>query len=258
MTDCSIIQDGLLFYLLGELSPEEMMEVGQHLQGCPSCTGKTNALAADVMKIRSAFTAVPNGLDRSFSDRIVAQLPASRPSKRYRWPSAVAALATCLVIAILTASFWRHGYQTRTVAVAGLLADHLEYLNKPNPTQITSADPHTVADWLSDRVGFRVSAVDLSRKGAALLGGRRCELNGVPLAFLFYEKGGTRISVYEIQGARVQLDALLSRMCNGHKFYVRQYGNTRLVACRSGNSTLVVVSDLNEDELIQIAQAVAM
>jgi len=73
--DCKEAREILLPYLLGELSPEEMMEIGQHLHSCKDCSLERNKLAAHVTKIIAAFNTVPDCLDKSFSRRIVAQLP---------------------------------------------------------------------------------------------------------------------------------------------------------------------------------------
>ncbi len=260
--DCTQARETLLPYLLGELSPEEMMEIGQHLHSCSDCSLEKNKLASHITKIVAAFNVVPDCLDESFAQRIAAQLPERKQpvwAVRWRWSyTAAVAVVACLAMVALLLLYQPGPPRTGTVQVANLLADYRGYLHKPNPTQVASANPKVVSAWLSDKLGFQVSAADLSSRGITLLGGRRCELSGVPLAFLFYEKGKTRIIIYQMKGARVALEKLETKLCDGHKLHIGRYGNTALVACQSGDRTVVAIADLDTEELIPIVQKYAM
>ncbi|MBI2844659.1 MAG: zf-HC2 domain-containing protein [Armatimonadetes bacterium] len=255
--DCRETRETLLPYLLGELTPEEMMEIGQHLHSCKDCSLEKNSLAAHITKIAAAFNVVPDCLDKSFARRIVAQSREQQQRKRvvrWRWATAAAAAVVCLAVVASLLLHQSGPSPTATVQIAGLLADYRQYVDKPNPAQMASANAEVVSAWLSKELGFRVHAVDLSNRGITLLGGRRCELNGAPLAFLFYEKGETRITVYQIKGARFALEKLDTKLCNGHKLHVGRFGNTTLVACQSGDRTVVVIAELETEELIPIVQ----
>ena len=87
----------------GELSPEEMVRVRDHLDGCPAC----RAYVDDVLAIRTAFpgpedTEVPEGFAEAVSAAIRAG-SAAREKRRAPWIKVFAPLAACCAIVILLA-----------------------------------------------------------------------------------------------------------------------------------------------------------
>lgn len=88
----------------GELPPEELERVREHLAGCPGC----QAYVDDAMTIRAGFpeveeTAVPEGFAESVMERIRASGGESRAKRSpfRRWIGPAAALAACCALVVL-------------------------------------------------------------------------------------------------------------------------------------------------------------
>lgn len=89
-----------------------------------------------------------------------------------------------------------------------LVKDHIEYLGNVAPAQFASSDARQVADWLGSQVGFSVMPVDLRSHGATLLGGRKCRIQQHLIAFMLYQRGEERLSLYEMNPATTRLAGL--------------------------------------------------
>ena len=88
-------------YVDGELSPDEMLRVQEHLDTCPGC----QAYVDDGLAIRASFpqvddTVLPDGLhDRILS--AVATTPRVKERRKPIWLRSVASLAACCAIVFL-------------------------------------------------------------------------------------------------------------------------------------------------------------
>ena len=105
----------------GELSPEDMVRVQAHLDGCAAC----RAYVDDALAIRAAFptvedTAVPDGFVEGVMERVKAS-PRRRPARR--WGKPLASLAACCAIVLLLAPLFAGGEKTRAPAMAAATAD---------------------------------------------------------------------------------------------------------------------------------------
>ena len=88
-------------YVDGELIPEEMAQVRDHLETCPGC----QAYVDDALAIRASFpdveeTQVPDGFAESVSAAIRAGAAPQR-RRRPRWIRTAAPLAACCALAVL-------------------------------------------------------------------------------------------------------------------------------------------------------------
>lgn len=104
MNGCEEFQDLLDPFVDGELAPEELLRVREHLDACPACRSYVD----DALAIRAAFpsveeTEVPEGFTEGVMERIHAAAPKKTVSVsfRRRWMGAAAALAACCAIVVL-------------------------------------------------------------------------------------------------------------------------------------------------------------
>src|SRR5262249_51881822 len=145
-------------------------------------------VAADFLRLARTLTAVgrqrtpPSLLPRL--RRVLADVPplaAGRPARPPAWrrpPTPAAALwwpgpvlAACAVTAIAT--WWLFDLsQVDARFEHDVLAAHMRALLQETPTQVVSADTHTVKPWFNGRVDFSPSVSDLSAQGFVLLGAR--------------------------------------------------------------------------------------
>ena len=105
-------------YVDGELSPEEMAAVQEHLDQCPDCRRYVD----EILEIRAAFpgveeTPVPAGFADGVMEAIRAASPAPGKTARRktgrRWIKVLAPLAACIAVAVLVAPLqpWEHSRQ---------------------------------------------------------------------------------------------------------------------------------------------------
>ena len=92
-------------YVDGELSPEEMAAVQEHLDQCPDCRRYVD----EILEIRAAFpdveeTPVPAGFADGVMEAIRAASPAPGKTARRktgrRWIKVLAPLAACIAVAV--------------------------------------------------------------------------------------------------------------------------------------------------------------
>jgi anti-sigma factor RsiW len=271
--NCAWVRDRLLLYLGEELCFQEAVELCAHLESCARCTTEAEELAEtlDLVErgLRTTASAPPTLDARVMA--AVRQLPARRQWTPFAasWSGgrrlAAAAAALGLLIGGYSAGRWHAGRNgTPAPAVAHterpLLAlellgdDHLKYLANPQPAQIPGPDPREVALGLMPLLNFPVAAVDLQPEGARLLGGRKCEVHGVPIAFLLYDWKGERVSLYQIDGRKIALPPLREVTLRGQPFLISESGGLGYVAWHSGAMNFVMVSGASPERLLQLAR----
>ena len=60
-----------------------------------------------------------------------------------------------------------------------------------------------VSDWFEKRLGFRIEIPDLTDQGLRLAGGGKCHLGKNDVAYLCYDKGEKRVSLFIIESSDV-------------------------------------------------------
>jgi len=177
---------------------------------------------------------------------------------------AVAAAAISLMAGGYLAGQWNAGRTKATTAAVpreeritlslSLLGqDHRKYLANPQPAEIPGPDARAVALGLTPLLSFPVAEVDLQSGGARLLGGRKCQAHGVPIAFLLYDWQGERVSLYQIDGRKLSLPPLKEVICRGRRFRVGEADGLSHIAWQSGAMQFVMVSGARPEQLLPLA-----
>ncbi len=165
------------------------------------------------------------------------------------------------VAALLAVAVWsrRPGPHSVTVAlnVRSMIQDHQEFVEDPGRVTVRSADARQVAARLTPQLGFTVAPVDLSLAGANLLGGRRCSLDGQPIAFFMYQAQGKPVSVYELRAPRCRLPGMAAETREGRRFLRGTDGRCNVEAWRAGDRVYAIVSVLPADRLLEMAMHVS-
>lgn len=102
MRPCNEYAALLDLYVDGELPPQEMVRVQEHLDRCPGC----RAYVDDALAIRAAFpdvedTEVPEGFAESVCAVIQASDTAPKRNRRRRWAKTLIPMAACCAIVVL-------------------------------------------------------------------------------------------------------------------------------------------------------------
>jgi anti-sigma factor RsiW len=283
--NCERVQDLLLPELAGELEPAAAAGLRRHLESCSLCAAAAKELAESVEMVESTLRSTIRA-PSTLHDRVVAALSQSAipgsnsPSRRAARLSRASLsrrrtagagrllAATCLLVAGFAAGHWQAARNTAAARVPNRLPrpvlslsllgqDHREYLTDPHPAQVPGPDPKEVSQRMTRLLEFPVVAADLRSEGARLLGGRKCRLKGTTLAFLLYDWGGARVSLYQMDDSLVVLPPLREVALAGRHFQVHEAAGLTYVAWRSARQQFVMVAGLKPERLLRLARTVS-
>jgi anti-sigma factor RsiW len=171
----------------GELSPEAIHEVDEHLATCARCRAHASAMRALKHAVaRLPSREVPPGAVQAR----VAALRFERPRHR-RLASVVTALVSLAAVLAIAVALGRPPHQDH-LSADQLVADHLRSIAEP--VEIASDDPDAVAGFFKDQVAFSPIVPRLA--GSRLKGGRLCLLAGRRSELLFYDLNGDTVSLF--------------------------------------------------------------
>ncbi|MFN8006802.1 MAG: hypothetical protein U0V70_07235 [Terriglobia bacterium] len=222
----------------------------EHLHDCFECQEHFRAQTewSETFKKKLVSEVVPQRLHTEILGQINKRLT-SRPFSLL-WPVRkrmviVTVLVFCLVGGWF--SYWWSSQQLfRTV-----LEDHARYLQAQS--QVNSSNPEEIESWFRDKTDFgvRVPAVD----SAQLLGGRLCFLKKRKAALVFYRKEGRTVSLFQLNARGISLAALKQAEIDGSILWRTSSQGYSLAAFEQRGVLFVVVSDLRESELLNLASA---
>ena len=218
-------------FLDNELDVRGSLEVQGHLGGCPRCTGELEKNAALSTAYRAGATYVRP------SAQLRAKLTLPRPRRLRRVATVFAA-----VCALLLAIIWLR--PADEAVERDLVSAHLHSLQADHLLDVVSTDRHTVKPWFQGKISFGVPVEDLASVGFPLIGGRLESLAGVPIAALVYERNRHVINVFVTPSTAKSSP---QRRSLERGFVVIDWTSDGLHRW--------VVSDLNEQELLQFVQA---
>lgn len=156
------------------------------------------ALAAEYQRITALKAAIGRLPRPEVSDalktRIAAIASAQKPGTQrvvrraasFDWRAMAASILVTAVLASGT-TYWATTRGPSDGFVADIASSHQRSLLAANPVDIASSDRHTVKPWLDARIGMSPPAVDLSKDGYVLLGGRVEVIGNKPMPALVYQ-----------------------------------------------------------------------
>ncbi|HTA86011.1 MAG TPA: zf-HC2 domain-containing protein [Silvibacterium sp.] len=180
-------------YLDGELPPDQVTAVREHIGSCPRCAAEIAELARLQRSLRPAreYFAPSAEFRRSIQQQIAA--PRRRPWSLRLIPAAIAVAAV-----LLTAFVWI-GYSHRSDAFAEMADLHVNALASTNLVDVVSTDRHTVKPWFQGKIPFSFNLPEFSGTEYTLLGGRLVYFHQTPGAQLIVAMRQHKISVLIFQ-----------------------------------------------------------
>jgi anti-sigma factor RsiW len=177
---------------------------------------------------------------------------------RHRQPVLMAAM---VVVLTLAAGLGGHQWAQRgagDVFPVQCLADDFDAgLKDPSPYEFVSQDPRATARWLTHQLGMPVHLPATEKAGVRLLGARRHQLHGRPMAQTHYLKEGMRIALYQVQAPKYGLGGLNEIGGPGRRhFYFKDCGGCRVVLWRVDESVMAIVTPLSIHEALDLAGAI--
>ncbi|MBN2195715.1 MAG: zf-HC2 domain-containing protein [Polyangiaceae bacterium] len=279
MTTCRGLQPLLDPYMDGELQPDRMIEVEQHLANCSHCLTRVRLASAVRSSLREQ-TRNSAPVSPEFQVRVERALAAEReretarateaPSHGYLpWqtilPMAAAAAATLVWAASIKDR--PEGYSSAVAQPVTLgIADGADQLidefvsvhaRGGDATMPAVAEPSLIGQ-LEPEVGFPVRAPSLSEYGASWEGGTVVRTNHREqrAALLRYRVGSHRVSVYIYDANRWPLRAHLEpRVVRNMPVYVGQRRGYSIAAAERRGIGYAAAADLDDEETAELVAA---
>ena len=268
-------------FLDGQLAPETLLEIDEHLSGCETCREEVKLLSAMRFSLKRVVrTAAPAGMYERIGNAMSAErlreearatscagaaafaaFGAMEPTETsFTWRSMVP-LATAAALALVWGAATRGVPQSSDrQARAGFGDDLLSMLvaehSRPLPPETT--DRETVRGF-ERYVGVPVRPRSLERAGAHLVGGRLVPLHTQRAAMLQYELGnGRRVSVLVYDAEKIQIGSadLSPREIGTTEVRVGQEKGYSVAVTERGGVGYVLASDLDQDKSAQLAAMV--
>ncbi|MDB4913871.1 MAG: putative transrane anti-sigma factor [Gemmatimonadetes bacterium] len=239
---CAECLDLLNPYHDGELLPEELAEVRDHLALCPECTRAYDELVATSHLLQDGLVryAAPDVLNARIRSAL-AHEDATPLRPAFASPRWLRLAAAGLLIAV-TSSLATWG----TVRVRGasrtardeILATHVRSLMPGHLMDVASNNQHNVKPWFNGRVDLSPPVPALDSTGFVLDGGRLDYVGGRTVAAIVYLRRQHVVNVFSWPEAGDDSDPSVVTTQGYH-----------LVNWRTGGVAFWAASDLNQTEL---------
>ena len=222
-----------------------------HLRECEACQAFIEQQREWSRNLRAKVGAepAPDPLRERMARLVEKHRAAALPLLKTR--RQVLAAAAAIVLAVALGSLWLVSRMPSQGLFQEICQDHAKYLD--SQSQLTSSDPGAIESWFRDKAEFRVHVPTLER--ADLLGSRLCFLKRHKAALIFYRKQGRAVSLFELSEAGVSLSALNRSVIDGSPIWHQSFNGYSLVAFANRGVITVLVSDLQESELLPLALA---
>lgn len=253
---CSEARQYIFAFLDNELDSALSLEVQQHIEHCPLCARECEIenvvrrqLAAKLQKVDGVPEFDESALVRLLHPETGVPLDAPRGTRRFWKLGTAGGFAAALLFA---ASLFvaNSGRQPQGVSLADALVDDFDhFVTESKPLHIVSTDPAEVSEWLRDRTALAVAVPVVDPAVGALVGGRKCKINGKSAAFAVYRVGNELASVVALQESEEALSPMKRVERNGHTHWIDHCRGHTVLACRRGDLIYAVISRLTEDSL---------
>jgi anti-sigma factor RsiW len=274
MTQCHEVTSLLEPYSDGELQPDKIMEVEQHIEGCSRCAAR---VALDTSLKRSVQRVVRESapVTPAFMARLGAALEAERereaeliesgpPPRMLPWRT-TASLAAAAALVLVWGATQKDGpgesaqkpNQPNTgemnvsVNIDQFIDDLVTYHLEPQQSAVTEP---AALEQFDPEVGVPVRLPRLQQYGARWEGGSVVPIRNRRAALLRYHLGGHKMTLYVYDAKRVPLERRLKpRVVRNEPVYVGwERGFTIAATERRGVGYAAVATDMNDQESAEI------
>ena len=221
-------------YLDGELDASTSLELEREMAQNPALRASYERLRSLSMVVREKAEYYPSPTHHKIA-------PAERP-KRWIWLAPAFAM---VAIAFFGLGVLLSQPGEEETLSNEIVSSHVRATLANRLIDVVSSDQHTVKPWLSSRLPFSPTVVDLSSEGFKLDGARLDYIGAQPVAALVYQRRQHMIDVYVWPNSK---DAAKTS-------YARDGFNVQHFA--RGGMRYWVISDLNKNELDDFTKLLA-
>lgn len=191
--DCTEIRSRLHPYLDRELDLEGAVAIERHLASCPACQAifaRQAALQAGI-RTHARYHSAPPAMANRIRAMINTQVAGASAARARRWPQLsqwlqLGAAAAAGAVISWTAVIQYAGVSADERVAEQVITGHARSIVTAHLVDVPSSDRHTVKPWLSSKLDFSPTVVDLADAGFPLVGGRLDYLDDRPVAVLVY------------------------------------------------------------------------
>ena len=255
--DCTEARSRLQAYVDRELDLQDTLALERHLASCARCQAifAREAALQSALRRHVDYHAAPTGLAQRIRARLAREMSFASPRTRFAWrlPSArkwlqLGAAAAAGAVISWTAAIQYAGVSADERMAKQVINGYARSMVTAHLVDVASSDRHTVKPWLSSKLDFSPTVVDLAGEGFPLLGGRLDYVDHRPVAALVYRHRQHVIDLFvwpESGGAAAAPPKALSR---------RGYN---VLYWKDGAMVLWAISDVEPAELKAFADAYA-
>lgn len=270
MAECSHFREVLLEDQHGRLAGEPARELHAHLHQCASCA-ELDREDRWLIEVLRTWLPRPHAPD-AFRERLVAELSNRRPPlgaavRKHGWSVGLGA-ATVLAVAAAAALYLRPNITQPSAAsavaegapsvVREAVNDHLRVIYAERPVEIEGAGMHHVTPWFTGRLDF---APDVAFDGDAnfsLVGGAIAYFVDRKAAMLMFKRRLHTITCIVFRANNLPWPRAPERLLDGGpRAQIARVDGFRVVLWRDADLGHALVSDVSEDELIELATKLA-
>lgn len=250
---CKELETELSSFLDGELADAERREVEGHLAECPACSAIIEEQRQLKLAVRGHLlkTAIPSGLVERVRGALAASEPEIAPPPSFwstLWPRVRAPFGVLLPVA--AALVLVLGYvETVEPVINSAVTKHTRNL----PLEVTGG-PAEVQRWFDGKVPFAVATPRLEPI-ASLRGGRLSHLGDRDAAYLQYEQGEHKISVFVFDPAGLRLPYPRRHVIGGHEVFVDGTRGYYVAVFRDRGLGYAIAGNLDEPDFMRLVSA---
>jgi anti-sigma factor RsiW len=229
-----IEEDDLQAWVDGRLAPEDIEAVELYFAAHPELRERWLQYAEHRKELRAAYA---GPAEKPIPARLcVARLMAAQRRRRHRQFARIAAAAALLIVGGIGGWSAHDLLPALTSSASAVLANSV----------FDDAIAAHLVQWLSKRLGHRLTVPDLNALGFRLMGGRLLPADSGPAALFMYEDGkGTRLSCYYLVVDVVGETEFQFREQNGiSAFYWVDDGLAYAIAANAPRDWLLKVAEI--------------
>jgi anti-sigma factor RsiW len=174
-------------------------------------------------------------------------------SRRARLGVRYAAAACVLAAGVLGGHTAGRQGEGNELPVQSIVQDYAAGLGAGAPLEVSARSEGDTSRWMSQRMGRPISVPEASRVGAMLLGARSSTVQGRPSAQVHYLKDGVRVAYYQIHAPHLGMAGLGEVRSGGRSYFTQRLGNCSLIAWRTDEDIMAVVSPLAMPDSLSLA-----
>lgn len=245
-------EDDLQAYVDGRLDAARRAEVEAYLESDAEAARRIGGQIADRDDLRDRLSAVAS---EPIPARLtIAHLRGERRGFAGQRFGAVAAALACLVIGgaggWLASERWHRAptvVAAAPVADAAMVAWRTYAVEVAHPVEVAADQEAHLVQWLSRRLGRKLTAPKLDALGLKLIGGRLLPATNGPAAqFMYEDQQGRRVTVYVRPGGDAEPSA----------FRFERTGELAAFSWIDAQLSYAVVAQTDRDHLLGIARAI--